>query len=186
MPVSVPKGTVPNGRRIQSIERFKVQHIRETFSPRRREMQMRELSTFRLYAMRAMYLLIAVGLAFQVGPGILSQPSDLDLQRSVIRSFLGAMILMSLLGVRYPVKMMPILLFELVWKALWVFNFWLRLWYGQETTAAIDETFFACMMGVVLVPLAIPWRYFFQNYLRAAGDRWRAALDSRPWQAAEK
>lgn len=140
---------------------------------------MTELSTPRLYAMRAMYLLIAFGLGVQIAPAIVAPEPDLDLQRSVVRSFLGAIALMSLLGVRYPVKMLPILLFELAWKTIWVFNFWLRLWAGGDSTPAIDETFFACMMGVILVPLAVPWRYVFNEYVRAAGDRWSRSTVQR-------
>ena len=27
-------------------------------------------------------------------------------------------------------------------------------------------------MGIVLVPLAIPWGYVFKQYVKAPGDRW--------------
>jgi hypothetical protein len=33
-------------------------------------------------------------------------------------SFFGALTLLSLLGVRYPVRMMPLLIFELTWKLI--------------------------------------------------------------------
>jgi hypothetical protein len=134
-----------------------------------------DVSTLRLYLLRGMYLLIAAGLAFQIGPGVFAPPADLDLHRSVVRSFLAAMALMALLGLRYPLKMLPVLLYELLWKAIWVFNFWLRLWYGEQTTAAIDETFFACMMGVILVPLVVPWGYAWRHYVQAPSERWRRA-----------
>ncbi len=97
---------------------------------------MHEVSTFRLYLMRALYLLMFVGQAAVTGPGILFPEADLELKSSVIRSFLGAISLLSLLGLRYPLKMLPLMLFEFAWKAIWVFAFWLRVWYGHETTAA--------------------------------------------------
>lgn len=133
---------------------------------------MHEVSTFRLYLMRALYLLMFVGQAVVTGPDILSPSPDLDLKSSVIRSFLGAISLLSLLGLRYPLKMLPLLLFEFAWKAIWVGAFWLRLWYGHETTTAIDETFFEIMLGVVLVPLVVPWGYVYRYYLKAPAERW--------------
>ncbi len=134
---------------------------------------MHEVSTFRLYLMRALYLLLFVGQAVVTGPAILFPNADLDLKSSVIRSFLGAISLLSLLGIRYPLKMLPLLLFEFAWKAIWVFAFWLRLWYGHETTPNIDETFFEIALGVVLVPLVVPWGYVYRHYLKVPSERWK-------------
>ena len=134
---------------------------------------MHEVSTFRLYAMRALYLLMFVGQAAVTGPSILFPEPGLDLKSSVVRSFLGAISLLSLLGLRYPLKMLPLMLFEFAWKAIWVFGFWLRLWYGQDTTPTIDETFFEIAIGVVLVPLVVPWGYVWRHYVKAPSERWK-------------
>lgn len=134
---------------------------------------MGDVSLFRLYLMRALYLLMFVGQAVVTGPAILFPDADLDLKSSVVRSFLGTISLLSLLGLRYPLKMLPLMLFEFVWKAIWVFAFWLRLWYGHETTAAIDQTFFEIALGVVLVPLVVPWGYVFRHYFKAPSERWK-------------
>jgi len=134
---------------------------------------MDEVSTFRLYLMRALYLLLFVGQAVVTGPAILHPPDDLELRQSVIQSFLGTISLLSILGLRYPIRMLPLLLFEFTWKALWVGAFWLRLWQGHETTPAIDQSFFEIMLGVVLVPLVVPWGYVWRHYVMAPSERWR-------------
>jgi hypothetical protein len=92
-----------------------------------------------------------------------------------VRSVLGAVSLLALLGVRYPVKMLPLLFFELIWKSIWVLAFGLPLWLDHKLDANTAETLFACLMGIVLVPIAIPWGYVFQHYFGAPGDRWRGA-----------
>jgi hypothetical protein len=79
-----------------------------------------EVSAFRLYLLRAMYLLIVVGLGFQIWPGILHPPKDLEHMRGVVRSLLGAVSLLAVVGIRYPLKMLPLLFFELVWKSIWI------------------------------------------------------------------
>ena len=65
---------------------------------------MPEVSTFRLYLLRATYLLIVVGLGFTIWPGILHPPKDLALMPGVVRSLLGAVSLLAILGIRYPLK----------------------------------------------------------------------------------
>jgi hypothetical protein len=101
---------------------------------------MSEVSTLRLYLLRAMYLLITVGLGITIWPGIISPPENLSHMASVVRSVLGAVALLALLGIRYPLKMLPLLLFELLWKSIWVIAFGLPLWLDQKLDANTSET----------------------------------------------
>lgn len=135
---------------------------------------MQELSAFRLNLLRAMYLLIAVGMGIQIWPLILNPPANLEHMRGVVRALMGALSLVALLGVRYPVKMLPLLFFELAWKSIWVFAIGLPLWAAGRLDPGTADTLFSCLLGVVLVPLVIPWTYVFDKYLRAPGDRWRS------------
>lgn len=136
---------------------------------------MNEISLFRLYLLRAMYLLIAAGLATTVWPHIIA-PVDLAAgPKSVIRALLGALAVMCLLGLRYPLQMLPLLLFELLWKVIWVGASAVPMWLGPGLDDYASETLFACLMGVVLVPIAIPWGYVVNHYLRAPGNPWSRA-----------
>ena len=133
---------------------------------------MSDLSTLRLYLLRAMYLLMAVGLGITIWPGILV-PGEVSHMGSVVRAMLGALALMSLWGLRYPVKMLPILLFEFIWKVIWVVAFGLGPWLSGEIDQARQQTLYDCLLGAVLLPIAIPWGYVLRNYIGAPGDRWR-------------
>ena len=139
------------------------------------EATMGEVSTLRLYLLRGTYLLIAIAMGAQIWPLILQHPANVEHMRGVVRSFLGALTLLCLLGVRYPVKMLPLLFFEWVWKTIWVLSFGLPLWITHQLTADTSETLVACLMGVVLVPLVLPWRYVIDKYVREPGDGWRSA-----------
>jgi hypothetical protein len=140
---------------------------------------MTDVSTLRLYLLRGMYLLIAVGMGIQIWPGIIHHPTDLALMRGVVRSFFGALTLLCLLGIRYPIKMLPLLFFEFVWKTIWVLSFGLPLWLGHHLDPDSRETLKATLMGVVLVPLVLPWGYVLAHYVKAPADRWgkRAATE---------
>jgi hypothetical protein len=134
---------------------------------------MEEVGVIRLYLLRAMYLLIAAGLFISIWPGIFSSSGRAADSHSVVNSFLAALSLLSLVGIRYPLKMLPILIFESLWKAFWLLVFALPM----HLSAGLDEyssgVAFACGMGVVLTPLVIPWRYVINHYILAAGNRWR-------------
>lgn len=133
---------------------------------------MPDVSTFRLFLLRAMYAFMAVGLAIGRLPGILNPPADIANAGTVVGSVLAAIALLSLLGLRYPVKMLPLLFFELLWKVLWVLGWGLPLWWSGQLTPDSEQTLVSNLVGVVLVPLAIPWGYAFRQYVRAPGDRW--------------
>jgi hypothetical protein len=131
-----------------------------------------EVSTLRLYLLRAMYLFIAIGLALTKWPGILNPPANATHMGNVVGSMLGALSLLVLLGTRYPLKMLPLLFFEFLWKAIWVLAFALPLWSGGQLDPATRETLIACLIGLVLVPLVMPWGYVLKQYLQVLGDRW--------------
>ena len=136
---------------------------------------MSEVSTLRLYLLRAMYLFMALGLAIFELPALL-HPEDLSRLDGVVLSVLGAFALLAVLGIRYPLRMLPLLLFEFVWKSIWILVFGLPLSLSGGLDPNISfggtETLIACLVGVVLVPLAMPWSYVLKHYLRAPGDRW--------------
>ncbi len=114
---------------------------------------MPEVSIIRLYLLRATYLLFVVGLGFQIWPGILHPPKDLEHMRGVVRSLLAAVSLLAALGIRYPLKMLPLLFFELVWKSIWVLTIGLPLWSSNQLGPDTGETLNACLMGIALFPL---------------------------------
>jgi hypothetical protein len=121
---------------------------------------MHDVSLFRLYILRATYLLIAVGLGFMVWPRLLHHSPEWALRHGDTVGLLSGVQLLALVGLRHPVKMIPLLLFELVWKA-------------GPLTPATSESVFACGFGVVVCLVAIPWPHVVTNYVRSAADRWR-------------
>src|ERR671932_1771929 len=102
-----------------------------------------EVSTFRLNLLRAMYAFMFVGLALTRWPGILNPPAGISNASTVVGSVLGAISLLALLGIRYPLKMLPLLFFELLWKVLWVVGWGLPLWWTQQLGPDAAETLFA-------------------------------------------
>jgi hypothetical protein len=135
---------------------------------------MPEVTMLRLYLLRAMYALMAIGLALLIWPLILASPSRPEHMQGVVWAMLGGLSLLAALGIRYPLRMLPILLFELVWKVLWVLAIYLPARAAGAVDAGTAQSLIDCLVGVVLLPLVIPWGYVWRHYVRAAGDPWRA------------
>lgn len=138
---------------------------------------MQELSTLRLNVLRGTYLLIAVLMGVQIWPLILRHPVDVEHMKGVVRSMLGGLTLLcALLALRYPVKMLPLLFFELAWKSIWVLSFGIPLWQAGMLNADTADTMRACLLGMVLFPLVIPWKFAWKHYMAAPGDAWRSRV----------
>lgn len=128
---------------------------------------------WRLYVLRAMYAFMAFGIFATQWPALITHGNDWTILAGAAHCLLGSIGLLALLGIRYPLKMLPLLVFEFVWKAVWFIAVARPLWSAGLVTPDVQDTVFACGMGIVLVPLALPWRYLWANYVTAPGDRWR-------------
>jgi len=134
---------------------------------------MSEVSTFRLYLLRATYLLMAVGLGVVIWPGLIHHSNAWALKYGDTASLLAGVSILAVLGIRYPLKMLPLLLFELIWKAIWLIAIALPLWRANQIDAQTVESIKACAMGVILCPIVIPWPYVLAHFVRQPADRWK-------------
>jgi hypothetical protein len=129
-----------------------------------------DVSLVRLYILRATYLLLIVGLGAMIVPPILKHE---PMARGVIPSLLGALWALAFIGLRYPLQMLPLLMFEFVWKSVWLLNFGLPQWFSGQLPPTFAEDFQNISAGVILMPLIIPWGYVYRRYVRRPGNRWR-------------
>ena len=131
-----------------------------------------EVSALRLNVMRVGYLILFGGLGYSVWPGLIHH-DGWTLARGVANSLLAALSLLAGLGIRYPLQMLPVLLFELGWKAIWLIAIALPRWVAHDVDPDTWRTSITCLAAMVICPLLIPWSYVFTNYVMKPGDRWR-------------
>ena len=91
----------------------------------------------------------------------------------MVISMLGAIAVVALFRLRYPLRMLPPLLFEMTWKLIWLVRIGLPLWYWHRFDAASASMASAVLM-VVTFPFVVPWRYVIQHYVTDPGDLWRS------------
>ena len=128
-----------------------------------------EVSLVRLYVLRAMYLVLVVGLGAMIVPEIVSHELT---SRGVIPALLGAVWALAFVGLRYPLEMLPLLMFELVWKAIWMLFYGLRQWSAGQYPPTFAEDSVNIAFGAVLL-FVIPWGYVWRHYVKRPGARWR-------------
>jgi hypothetical protein len=130
------------------------------------------VSLLQLYLLRAAYLLLVIGVGIGVWPTIMNHPRW-DVWQGVGKSVFAATSLVAILGIRYPLKMLPLLLFELIWKTIWFFSAVLPIFirHGRITTDMAELIQNALLALVFLI--VIPWDYVYAQYIRQPGDPWR-------------
>lgn len=127
-----------------------------------------EVSLTRLYVMRAMYLVLVIGLGAMIVPEILDHELT---SRGVIPSLLGAVWVLAFLGLRYPLEMLPLLMFEFVWKLIWMVSYGLPQWSSGQQPPTFAEDSFNIAFGAVLL-FVIPWGYAWRRFVKRPGARW--------------
>ena len=136
---------------------------------------MTDVTRTRLTVMRLFYALLFLErgyrLVAQVASGEPLGPFD-----GVAYAFWGALALLCLLGLRFPLKMVPLLLIFLVSKAIWLLLVALPLWASDAAFDPLMRQFTMAMAaGVVIDLLVIPWGYVLAHYGRAPADRAKRA-----------
>jgi hypothetical protein len=114
-----------------------------------------ETSTFRLYLMRLLYLGNFVFLGLNVWPEILKHEKACDPMHGVAFSFWAALSALSGLGLRYPLKMLPLLLLQLLYKSIWLIAVYLPLRSAGQTTDLIKAMGIGVVVDLIVIPLAV-------------------------------
>lgn len=115
------------------------------------------ISARRIKLLRACYLLLFVGLVVVVWPQILTKATELPFDKGITNSLLGSVALLAVVGLVYPVHMLPLLVFEVLWKSIWVISVAVPSWQEDSLDPEMVEALFACAFAVPFL-FIIPWR----------------------------
>ncbi len=130
------------------------------------------VSIARLTVVRIYYLLDFVLLGLYVWPKIIAGAGDWQPLDSVAFSFWAAVSLLSGLGLRYPIAMLPLLLVQLFYKSVWLLAIALPMWLAGQL-AQIQEMTRDMIFALVLLIAVIPWRYVVAKFVKRPGEPWR-------------
>ena len=130
-----------------------------------------QVSLWQLNLLRVGYLVMGGGLAVVKWP-LLFDHGPWELKAGTVQCMLVAMSVLALLGLRYPLRMLPILLFEVGWKLTWLGVIALPLWSDNKLEGATGEQA-GTFLWLVIIIAVIPWRHVLTQYVTAPGEPWR-------------
>lgn len=122
-----------------------------------------EIGARRRNLLRVPYVIIAVGLAIVVWPYILSHDAVQAHSGPASQSMLAALGLLSVIGIFKPIKMLPLLLFELLWKFIFMISFAVPLLISGTADSISWENIWACATVIIFFAF-IPWRFVLKSY----------------------
>ena len=130
----------------------------------------REVPLWRLYLMRA----IAVPFIISGFTNYLPKLLDPDpTGRGMTISMLGGLWVLAFLVLRHPLLMLPIYLYEFVWKTIWLLAFGLPQWRAGRVDPQLSQDLWEIGLFPFVFALIIPWSYVWRHYVRAPAERWR-------------
>ncbi len=133
------------------------------------------VSLWQLNLIRLLFLLMALIMGSAVWGQLIFESADWPVMRGLAKSMLAALALLSLFGVRYPLQLLPLMLYEIAWKTVWIGMIALPAWASGRMTADIEGLFYECV-GIAIAYFIIPWRYVWHQYVVRPADPWRKAV----------
>ena len=121
---------------------------------------------WRWYLLKAFYTFVFLAFGYQIWSTIVQETQLWDPMEAIAYSFWAAYATLMGLGIRYPLKMLPLLLLQLFYKMVWLLIAYLPLKAAGSLDETAMELYRANGIGVLLDVLIIPWGYVYQTILK--------------------
>lgn len=118
-----------------------------------------------IYLLRLLFTLMFLFLTYESWNHILNHNGPWENGNAAAWFMWGSYSAISFIGIVRPLKMLPIVLFEIVYKTAWLFFIAYPLWVKNELIGSPAEGMARVFIWVVFPIAAMPWRYFFRTYL---------------------
>ena len=129
------------------------------------------LSVVRLNLMRVGYAVMGFGLAAAKWP-LLDDLRHMPVFEGVMTCLFVALGLLALLGLRQPARMLPVLVFDVLWKAIWLTLVALPEAVTGSLSEDVRQVAVNCSV-VAIVVLVTPWSHVWHRLISGPADPWR-------------
>lgn len=72
---------------------------------------------------------------------------------------------MAVLGLIHPLKMLPLMMFTIFYKSIWLVIVAYPLWQANALAGSPAEEMTNAFLWLPLAIVAVPWKYVLQNYV---------------------
>ena len=118
-----------------------------------------------IYLLRVLYFLMLFFMSSDAWNMIFTHEGQLDRFRAIAICVWAAYGTLSLFGLFHPLKWLPIVLFMIFYKTLWLIVVAYPLWRANELTGSPSEEMANIFIAAPFLILIVPWKYVIKNYV---------------------
>lgn len=118
-----------------------------------------------IYVLRVFFALICFMMGFTAWSSILAHKGDWQPSIGVTYCVWAAYATISFFGIYNTLKMLPILLFMIFYKSLWLLVVAYPLWKTDKLVGSPSEELATIFIWAILPALFFPWKYFFNHFI---------------------
>ena len=118
-----------------------------------------------VYGMRLFFILMFVFVGKDSWSKIINHQSNWEPMTAMAVSVWAAYSTLSFLGIFHTLKMLPIMVFMVFYKSLWLIIVAYPLWATNKLAGSDAEGMANVFIWVVIPIILMPWRYVFKTYV---------------------
>lgn len=118
-----------------------------------------------IYLLRTLFVLMFLFVGFDSWSYLLKHQGAWDPMKAAAWSMFASYSLLAILGVFRPLKMLPIVLFVILYKSVWLLFVAYPLWVSGQLAGSPAEGMARVFMWVPLAIVIVPWKYAFETYV---------------------
>jgi hypothetical protein len=122
----------------------------------------------KVYVIRLFFVLIFVFLGMDSWTAIINHQGPWKPLSGVAFSVWASYSMLSFLGIFHTLKMLPIMLFMIFYKTLWLIIVAYPLWVAGQLAGSDAEEMTMVFVWVIVPVVFMPWRYVFRTYVWGA------------------
>ena len=119
----------------------------------------------KIYILRLMFIMMVVFLGKAAWTHILTFNGTWNPQDGMAWCIWASYSVLAILGIIHPLKMLPVVMLEIFYKVLWLILVAYPLWKSNQLVGSSAEGMTNSFLWVLLPIVAMPWKYFFRNYV---------------------
>ncbi len=118
-----------------------------------------------IYLLRLFYFLMAFFVATDSWTSIITHEGPWDRFRAMALCVWAAYTTLAVFGLIHPLKWLPIMIFMIFYKSLWLIVVAYPLWRANTLAGSPAEEMTYAFLGIPVAIIAVPWKYVFENYI---------------------
>ena len=118
-----------------------------------------------VYVMKLFFLLMFLMAAKDAWTELITHEGDWDPEIAVAWCAIAAYTTLSGLGIFHTLRMLPIMMFMLLYKGLWLFFVAYPLWITNQLEGTETEEWTQVFIIIVIPILFMPWKYVLNTFI---------------------